>query len=52
MGVDPYDLMKPENVSSQDVKKITEKLIKDITALVNQSAKKMNTVVREGKPEK
>ena len=47
LGVEPYDLMKPENASSQEVKKITEKLIKDITTLVNQSAKKMNTVVRE-----
>ena len=52
LEVEPHDLMKPENASSQDVKKITEKLIKDITALVNQSAKKMNTVVRESKPEK
>jgi len=48
LGVEPHDLMKPENASSQEVKKITEKLIKDITTLVNQSAKKMNTVVREG----
>jgi len=48
LGLEPYDLMKPENASSQEVKRITEKLIKDITTLVNQSAKKMNTVIREG----
>ena len=38
---------RPENASAQDVKKITVKLIKDITILVNQSVKMMNTVVRE-----
>ena len=47
LGIDPYDLMKPENAAAQDVKKITVKLIKDITILVNQSVKMMNTVVRE-----
>ena len=52
LEVEPYDFMKPENAASQDVKKITDKLIKDISALVNQSEKKMNSVVREGKPEK
>ena len=48
LGIEPYDLMKPENASSPEVKKITTKLVKDITALVNQSVKMMNTVVREG----
>ena len=47
LGVEPCDLMKPESASSQELKKITQKLINDITVLVNQSAKKMNTIVME-----
>ena len=47
MGIEPYDLMKPENTSAQDIRKITDKLIKDITSLVNQSEKNMNTIIRE-----
>jgi len=47
LGINPYDLLKPEKTASQDIKKITTKLIKDITALVNQSVKMMNTVVSE-----
>ena len=47
LEVEPYDLMKPENTSSQEVRKITEKLIKDITTLVNQSIKNLNSIVKE-----
>jgi transcriptional regulator with XRE-family HTH domain len=47
LDVNPYDLLKPEAIASQDIKKITSKLIRDITALVNRSIKMMNTVVRE-----
>jgi len=47
LGVHPYDMLKPEETASQDIKKITSKLIKDITKLVNQSVKMMNTVVNE-----
>jgi len=47
LEVNPYDLLKPEETASQDIKKITSKLIKDITVLVNQSVKMMNTVVNE-----
>jgi len=39
LDVNPYDLLKPEELASQDIKKITTKLINDITALVNQSVK-------------
>ena len=46
LGVHPYDLLKPEKATSQDIKKITSKLIKDITKLVDNSVKMMNTVVR------
>ncbi|MCL2006847.1 MAG: helix-turn-helix domain-containing protein [Treponema sp.] len=47
LGVNPYDLLKPETMASQDINKITTKLIKDISIIVNQSAKMMNTVVKE-----
>jgi transcriptional regulator with XRE-family HTH domain len=53
LGVNPYDLLKPEKTASQDIKKITSKLTKDITVLVNQSVKMMNTVANEcNKPKK
>jgi transcriptional regulator with XRE-family HTH domain len=47
LEVEPYDLMKPENVSAQEVRKIIAKLARDIAALVNQSVKTLNTVARE-----
>ena len=47
LGINPYDLLKPETIASQDIKKITSKLINDITTIVNQSAKMMNSVARE-----
>ena len=47
LGINPYDLLKPEMVISQDIKKITSKLISDITKIVNQSVKMMNAVVSE-----
>jgi len=50
LGVTPHDMLKPEEAASQDIKKITAKLVKDINALVNQSVKQMNTVANE--PEK
>jgi len=46
LEVNPYDLLKPEKVASQDINKITSKLIKDITKLVDNSVKMMNTAVR------
>ena len=47
LDVNVYDLLKPEDTASQDIKKITAKLINDITAIVNQAVKMMNTVVKE-----
>ena len=47
LEVSPYDLLRPEDTTSQDIKKITAKLIMDITVLVNQSVKMMNTVAGE-----
>ena len=50
LGVNPYDLLKPEDPASQDIKKITTQLVKDITVLVNQSVNMMNTSVKEYNP--
>jgi transcriptional regulator with XRE-family HTH domain len=47
LGIYPYDLLKPEEITSQDIKKITSKLVQDITRLVGISLKKMNTIVRD-----
>jgi transcriptional regulator with XRE-family HTH domain len=47
LGVYPYDLLKPEKIVSQDIRRITAKLTKDITKLVDNSVKMLNTVARE-----
>jgi transcriptional regulator with XRE-family HTH domain len=47
LEVEPYDLMKPENSSAQDVRTIVARLARDISALVNQAVKTLNTVARE-----
>jgi transcriptional regulator with XRE-family HTH domain len=47
LGVDPYILLMPENASAQKVQKIITKLTRDISAMVNQSVKLLNTVTRE-----
>ena len=53
LGIEPHDLMRPEDASSQEVKQIVGKLITDITSLVNSSLNKMNSVVQESdNPEK
>jgi len=46
LTVDPSDLLKPENATAQDVKKITTKLVKDITVLVNQAVNTMSTFAK------
>ena len=47
LEVNSYDLLKPEGTASQDITKITKKLIKDMSALVNQSLKMINSVVQD-----
>jgi transcriptional regulator with XRE-family HTH domain len=47
LGVEPYDLVKPENTSAQDVRQIIANLARDLSALVNQAVKTLNTVARE-----
>jgi transcriptional regulator with XRE-family HTH domain len=48
LGVEPCDLLRPENAAAQDVKKIVSKLARDMSGLVNQSVKMLNTVARDG----
>jgi len=48
LGHEPYALLLPEGRSSQEIKKFIVKLEKDISALVNQSVKTLNTNVKEG----
>jgi len=48
LNLEPYDLLKPENESSIEVRKIVSKLAKDISVLVNESVKMLNNVSREG----
>jgi transcriptional regulator with XRE-family HTH domain len=53
LGIEPHDLLKPENASSREVRKIVDKLAKDISALVGESVKMLNNIAKEsGGPEK
>ena len=52
LGIEPYDLFKPESASSREVKKIINKLAKEVLAFAGQSAKLLNSVAKEGGPEK
>jgi len=47
LGLEPYALLKPENTSSQEVRKVIMKLEKDISALVNESVKALNTIAKD-----
>ena len=46
LGIEPHDIMRPENAASRDVKQVTDKLIADITILVSSSLNKLNTMVQ------
>ena len=52
LGHEPYALLLPEGRSSQEIKKFIVKLEKDISALVNQSVKALNNIVKEASLEK
>ena len=53
LGVEPHDLMRPEDAPSREVGQIMGKLVTDINTLVSNSLNMMNTTMREsGKPEK
>ena len=49
LGVEPHDLMRPEEAASREIRQITDKLISDIAALVNSSLSAMNATARLGK---
>jgi len=48
LGVEPYDLLKPESAYSREVRKIIAKLARDISAFAGQSAKLLNSIAKEG----
>ena len=48
LSIQPYDLLMPESKSTQEVRKVIAKLEKGISALVNESAKALNTIAKEG----
>nr|AGS53557.1 hypothetical protein [uncultured bacterium contig00062] len=47
LGVEPHDLLRPENASSREVRKVVDKLAKDISALVGESIKMLNNIARD-----
>jgi transcriptional regulator with XRE-family HTH domain len=46
LGVEPYDLLKPEDAVARDVKKILIKLTQDIEKSVNDSVNMLNSIAR------
>jgi len=48
LGIEPYDLLRPESMSSRDVRKVVEKLSKNISSLVNESVKMLNSIAKDG----
>jgi len=51
LGVEPHDLMRPEDASSREVGQIISKLVADINALVGNSLNAMNTTARKSSSE-
>jgi len=49
LGVEPHDLMRPEDASSREVRQIIGKLVGDINALVNSS---LNAIGASAAPER
>ena len=47
LGVEPHDLLKPEGASSRDVRKVMDRLAKEITTLASQSVKMLNNIAKE-----
>jgi transcriptional regulator with XRE-family HTH domain len=43
LDINPYNLMMPENTVSQDIKNITDKLVKEINTVIKKSVKAINT---------
>jgi transcriptional regulator with XRE-family HTH domain len=47
LKVNPYDLLKPENLVSNDVNRLTEKMLRDIQSTVNQTIRAINITLQE-----
>jgi transcriptional regulator with XRE-family HTH domain len=52
LGIETYDLFRPESASSRDVRKIIAMLTREILASVGQSVKLLNSISKEGGKEK
>ena len=44
LGLEPHDLLRPESASSREVRRVVDKLARDISALVSQSVKMLNNI--------
>jgi len=47
LNMEPHDLLRPENVTVKEVRNVTEKLAKDMAALLNESVKMLNNIAKE-----
>jgi transcriptional regulator with XRE-family HTH domain len=47
--IEPYDLLKPERASSREIRKVVGKLTVDISALMNDSLKLLNSIAKAEK---
>ena len=47
LKVNPYDLLKPENIVSSEATKLTKKMLHDIQATVNQTIRAINVTLKE-----
>jgi transcriptional regulator with XRE-family HTH domain len=48
LEVEPYDLLKPEDAVTRDVKKVIAKLASDIEKTANHSVNMLNSIVSNG----
>ena len=47
LNLEPYILLKPESVPSQEIKKVIVKLDRDISTLIGESVKAMNNIEKQ-----
>jgi len=47
LSIQPYDLLKPENTSSRNVRQVVAKLAVDISTLMNETVKTLNNIAKE-----
>ena len=47
LDLEPYVLLKPDSIPSAEVRKVITKLDKNISSLISESIKEMNSIVKE-----